>query len=214
MVEQKLWIFVGLMTAVAAAIPFVVRRMQRHAEAQTERAFESVNAVGHVVEDVLGEKGRRHLRIWGTLSHPVAIDLRISCRRGLLARFGGSSGLLDPLFEQSFRVVSRERDRVRLIVDPEIQQRLAHLGRLEFRLGSFHSLLPPEYGRLEETRSGSRLRRLWMIRVPNRRGRSLPTEELVEVGRLLAQRVAKHCLAPGTPDLSDFETGRAEGQWL
>ena len=97
--------------------------------------------------------------------------------------------------------------------DKESGEKFAGLGKLEFRLGSFHSLLPPEYA-ARDTSSTSRLRRLWMIRIPNRRGRPLPTPELVEVGRLLAQRISKHCLQPGTPDLSDFQTGHSEGQWL
>jgi hypothetical protein len=216
MVETKMWIFLGLMAVAAAAIPFVARRLKRQGAVQTDRAFESLDSLGHVIEEALSQQGSRHLRIWGVLDHPVATDLRIAFRSGPLARVGGrSGGLLDPLFDRSFRVVTKEPERARLIVDPEIQHRLARLGKLEFRLGSFHSLLPPEYGLRESDRSTRRLRRLWMIRVPKLRAKKpLPAAELAEVGQLLAQRVAAHCRQPGSPDLSDFETGRAEGQWL
>jgi hypothetical protein len=53
-----------------------------------------------------------------------------------------------------------------------------------------------------------------MIRVPINRRTPAAREGLAEVGRLLARSITKHCLPPGTTDLSEFQTRRARGQWL
>lgn len=213
MLETKIWVFLGLMTAVALVIPFVVRQMKRRGEQRVVQAFTSLAATGVVVENALDPRGRPIVRIWGALDHPVALDLRIAPRRKLL---GGSSagGAVDPHFDRCFRILSRQPDLAVLVVSPEIQHRLSQLGKLEFRLGSCDSLLPPEYRQPNETKLGRRLRRLWMMRVPLERRGPVPREELAEAGRLLARSVAKHCLPPGAADLDAFRTGRAEGQWL
>ncbi len=215
MLETKIWIFLGLMAVVAVVIPVVVLQMRKRGDEQVAKAFVSLAATGVVVEDALDQHGRKIVRIWGALDHPVALDLRIARRGKILGQLGGSpAGALDPLFDRCFRILSREPERALLIVSPEIQLRLAQLGKLEFRIGSFDSLLPPDYRQPEETKAERQLRRLWMIRVPIKRRTTVVREALAEVGRLLAKSTAKHCLPPGTPDLSEFRTARAEGQWL
>ena len=211
---MKIWVFLGLTAVAAGVIPFVVRQMKKRGDEQVAKAFASLGATRVVVEDALNQHGRQIVRIWGDLDHPVALDLRIARRGKILAQLGGSStGALDPLFDRSFRILSREPERAVLIVSSEIQHRLAQLGKLEFRIGSFDSLLPPDYRPPEQTQAERQLRRLWMIRVRVKRT-PVPREELARVGRLLAKSIVVHCLPPGTPDLSEFRTARAEGQWL
>ncbi len=215
MLETEIWVFLGMMALVAVAIPIVVRQMRKRAVEQVAKAFASLAATGVVVEDALNQHGRQIVRIWGTLDHPVSLDLRISPRGKILGQLGkGSTGALDSLFDGSFRILSREPERALLIVSPEIQLRLAQLGKLEFRIGSFDSLLPPDYRQAEQTKAERQLRRLWMIRVPMKRRTPAAREGLAEVGRLLAKSIAKHCRPPGTTDLREFRTSRAEGQWL
>ena len=121
--------------------------------------------------------------------------------------------MLEPGFEQSYRVTSSEPERARLILDPDIQQRLVLLPSLEFRLGSIQTLLPPDYWTGEPLRGLPRsLRRLWMIRIPGKLSKIPAVEEVVEAGILLARQVDKNCSPPGTPDLTAFET--SEGPWL
>lgn len=213
--DANIWVFLGLMGAAGVAIPFVFRRLRRQADERVAQACRSLAETGVVVEEVTNQQGRKIVRIWGRLDHPVSLDLRIARRGKILGQLGPDSpGSLDPLFARSFRISSREPERAVLAVSPEIQHRLAGLGRLELRLGSFDSLLPPDYRQPEQTPADRRLRGLWMIRVPIRKRSRIPRDELADLGRLLAKSIAKHCLPPGTPDLSEFRTGRSEGQWL
>ena len=216
MVETKIWVFLGLMAVVAVAIPFVVRKMKKRNDAQVVRAFQSLDAAGHVVEDAINQRGRPLVRVWGTLEHPVALDLRILRRGRWLGKLGasGSGGMLDPEFEQAYRVTSSEPERARMILDPDIQRHLIRFRKLEFRLGSVETLLPPDYWRGQDPGTERRLRRLWMIQVPGKQGQHGAVSEVVETGSKIARNVAKNCLPPNTPDLAAFMTAKSEAPWL
>jgi hypothetical protein len=212
--ESRIWIFLALTAAAAVGIPLGVRRMRRQSQEQVALALASLERLGHVVEQAVSQHGRPFVRVWGFLEHPVAIDLRIRRRGALLGRLAPQSeGLFDAAFAAAYRVKSSEPERVRLILDPDIQQRLTRLRGLEFRLGSLETLLPPDYWRGRGPGPERRLRRLWMLRVPGRE-KDVAREELVRVGRMLARSVAAHCLPPGTPDPADFLTARSELPWL
>jgi hypothetical protein len=215
MPELKYVIFLVLMAGVAAVVPLVAQRASKRGGEQVQQALESVAATGAAVEQATSQRGRQVVRVWGTLAHPVSLELRIA-RRSLWRRFGSgySTGMLDPRFERAFRIVTNEPERARLILDPDLQQRLLASLKIELRVGSFDSLLPPDYWPRDETKPERRLRRLWMIRVPGKLEKVGSPETLVEIGRLLARGLAKHCLPPLTPDVSEFETRSSEGEWL
>jgi hypothetical protein len=215
---MKYVIFLALMAGVAVVVPLVASRARKRGGEQVKQALASVAATGSAVEQSTNEHGRPVVRVWGTLDHPVSLELRIA-RRGLWHRLGSNStGMLDPRFEQAFMIVTSEPERARLILDPDLQQRLLAAEKIELRVGSFDSLLPPEYWAPDETKPERRLRRLWMIRVPGKLEKIASSrasqDELVALGRLVARGLTKHCLPPLTPDVSEFETGSSEGQWL
>lgn len=215
MIETKIWVFLGLMAVIGMAIPFGVRHMKKRSDERVARALQALEAVGHVVDQSTSQEGRPFVRVWGTLEHPVALDLRIARRGGLLGKLGGggSGGMLDPGFEQVYRVACSEPERARLILDPDVQQRLSRLPKLEFRLGSVETLLPPDHWGGVASVEDRRSRCLWMIRLPTRRLDQRVADAALEVGKMLARQVAKNCLPPGTPDRAAFETAKSD-VWL
>ena len=214
MADYRIAAFLLVIGAAAALVPWAAARARRRGGEQVAQAFDTLTEKGWVVEQGVTPHGRAVVRAWGLLAHPVALDLRVIPRSrffGGLTR--GSSGMLDPVFESSFRIASSEADRARLILEPEIQQRLLRLPRAELGLGSFDSMLPREYSSGEGAAQDRRLRRLWMIRLPGKLAKLAAPEELAEIGRLLTLCVEKHCLPPGSPDRSQFETAASEG-WI
>jgi hypothetical protein len=217
MLETKLVLFLAVMAAIGVVIPFFALRARREAGDQVQQARERLATDGYVVEQCQNQNGRKVVRIWGELDHPVALKLRIGHRRVFL-RFAnklgvGSVGMLDPRFEEAFRIHTSEPERARLIVDPEIQHKLLTLAKLDFRLGSMDSLLTPEYW-VGDAKTDRKVRRLWMLRVPGKLTEGTRVDALVEAAKLLAGSVTKHCLPPGTPDLAEFQTTASEGQWI
>lgn len=212
--EPRIWVFLALMGAVAVTIPWAAAQARRRGGEQVRRSLETLAARGWVAESATTRNGRRLVRVWGRLPHAVSLDLRVARRArfwGAIAR--GSGGMLDPLFEDAFRIVTREPERARLVLEPEIQRRLLACGRVELRLGSFDSLLPREYSPGRDASRERRLRALWMLRVPGRLERLADASELGELGRLLAAAVARHCLPPCGPETAAFQTGDSES-WL
>ena len=216
MVETKIWLFLGVMTAAAVAIPFVVRQIRRRSEEQVVLALSTLEGEGWVVEDAVGQNGRPHVRIWGVLEHPVALQLQVKRRGRLTGAVGASQviGVLDPGFDRTWRVVCSEPERAGLVFDPDVQNGFTRLPKLELRLGSAESLLPPDYWRTTGLAHDRRLRRLWMVRIPGKHAKlASRIPEIVDAARALAHGVTKHCPPPGTPDRSAFETKKTEA-WL
>jgi hypothetical protein len=218
MPEPRLIVFLVLMAGVAATIPFVARRARRTATDRVRRARESLALRGHAVEECTNQNGRRFVRVWGALEHPVALELRIF-RRALYAKaFLGRdsrSGMVErPEFTRAFRVATNDPNRVRSILGPEVQDRLLALPKLDLRVGSLHSLLTPEYWADEDLAAQRKIRGLWMVRIPGRLSKKTAVAEMLEAGELVSRAVTKHCMPPQTADRSDFETTSREGQWV
>lgn len=211
--EARVLVFLAVVAGLAAMIPWAAAQARRRGGEQVRRSLESVAARGWAAESATNQDGRRVVRVWGALAHPVSLELRVVRRSRIRAAFaGGSGGMLDPGFERAFRILTPEPERARLILQPEIQRRLLACGRVELRLGSLESLLPREYG-ADRTPGERRLRALWMLRVPGRPGGRSDAAELGALGLELAASVAKHCLPPGGPELEAFRTPASEG-WL
>ena len=218
--DLRILLFLALVFVAAGLVPWVAARLRKQGRHQVSRARERLAANGWVIEETTSQQGRKQLRVWGQLSHPVSLDLRVRRRSRLWGGLSaGSTGMLDPAFERAFTVASGEPDRARLILEPGLQQQLLRWPRAELRLGSYESLLPRDYcsgddpARLGQVR---RLRALWMIRLPGTLAKLSGPEEIEALGVLgrgLAEAVAKHCLPPAGPDARGFETGSSEA-WL
>jgi hypothetical protein len=214
MAETRIVAFLAVIVAVAAVIPWVASQARRRGSERVAHAFETLTALGFVAESTTTPRGRRVVRVWGRLSHPVAFDLRVTGRSRWSRSVGAhSTGMLDPVFEAAFRITTREPERARVILDPEIQRRLLAARGVELRLGSFESLLPREYAVAAGVSDGRRLRRLWMLQVPGTLPKCRDASALGELGLRVAAAVEKHALPPGTPDRAPYETGPAES-WI
>ena len=128
MPEAKLIGFALCMLALVAVIPLLARRATREASAQVQQAREQIGARGFAVEHAASQYGRRIVRVWGRLDHPVRLRLRVRSRRRFRgdARgpgIGHAGGVADR-FERHFRVTTNEPDRARLVLDPVVQEKL------------------------------------------------------------------------------------------
>jgi hypothetical protein len=215
--DVRIAVFVALMVLAAGLVPWLSARMRKQGRGEVLRAISRLETQGWVAQDSLDAQGRKRVRVWGRLAHPVALDLRVTRRSRLWpGRASASGGMLDPVFESAFKIVSGEPERARMILEPALQQGLLRWPRAELRLGSYESLLPREYCAGEQAASSRRLRTLWMIRVPGTLAKLSGPDEtraLAELGCLLADAASRHCLPPGSPEAGDFQTKDNEA-WL